>query len=153
VDGDAGPEGNGFCIQSPPKTPPHRHIGNVTFSCAEPRQLGAFWAEALGWPEEETDEGFLQQLRDAGVDERELSVPTPLGRPTAAGRGSSFSGGRSPGPRAIRSTWTSAPTIGGGGRAARAGGRIGGRDEGGRANLTFTILETPTGTVLRRVAR
>jgi predicted enzyme related to lactoylglutathione lyase len=66
------PEGNGFCIQTPPKTP-HRYIGNVTFSCAEPRQLGAFWAEALGWPEEEPEEGFMQQLRDAGVDERELS--------------------------------------------------------------------------------
>ena len=67
------PEGNGFCIQSPPKTPPHRYIGNVTFSCAEPRELGRFWANALGWPDEEMDEGFLQQLRDAGVDEPELS--------------------------------------------------------------------------------
>lgn len=67
------PEGNGFCIQSPPNTPPHRYIGNVTFSCAEPQQLGAFWANALGWPDEELDQGFLQQLRDAGVGERELS--------------------------------------------------------------------------------
>jgi predicted enzyme related to lactoylglutathione lyase len=79
------PEGNGFCIQSPPKTPPHRYIGNVTFSCAEPRQLGAFWAEALGWPEEETDEGFLQQLRDAGVAERDLSG-VYVTRPPNAGR-------------------------------------------------------------------
>jgi predicted enzyme related to lactoylglutathione lyase len=67
------PEGNGFCIQSPPNALPHRYIGNVTFSCAEPRQLGSFWAEALGWPDEEIEEEFLQQLRDAGVDERELS--------------------------------------------------------------------------------
>jgi predicted enzyme related to lactoylglutathione lyase len=68
------PEGNGFCIQSPPKRPPpHRYIGNVTFSCAEPRELGRFWANALGWPDEEIDEGFLQQLRDAGVDERDLT--------------------------------------------------------------------------------
>ena len=66
------PEGNGFCIQSPPNALPHRYIGNVTFSCAEPRELGRFWANALGWPDEEIDEGFLQQLRDAGVDEREL---------------------------------------------------------------------------------
>ena len=79
------PEGNGFCIQSPPKTPPHRYIGNVTFSCAEPRQLGAFWAEALGWPEEETDEGFMQQLRDAGVAERDLSG-FYVTRPPNAGR-------------------------------------------------------------------
>ncbi|MDX6399442.1 MAG: hypothetical protein QOF27_48 [Gaiellaceae bacterium] len=67
------PEGNGFCIQSPPNALPHRYIGNVTFSCAEPRQLGSFWAQALGWPDEEIEEEFLQQLRDAGVDERELS--------------------------------------------------------------------------------
>lgn len=67
------PEGNGFCIQSPPNAPPNRYIGNVTFSCAEPIPLGRFWAEALGWPDEEIDAGFLQQLRDAGVDERELT--------------------------------------------------------------------------------
>jgi predicted enzyme related to lactoylglutathione lyase len=67
------PEGNGFCIQSPPNAVPNRYIGNVTFSCAEPRELGRFWAEALGWPEEEVDESFLQQLRDGGIDERELS--------------------------------------------------------------------------------
>jgi predicted enzyme related to lactoylglutathione lyase len=66
------PEGNGFCIQTPTNTPTHRYIGNVTFSCAEPRELGRFWANALGWPVEEIDEE-LQQLRDAGVDERELT--------------------------------------------------------------------------------
>jgi predicted enzyme related to lactoylglutathione lyase len=80
------PEGNGFCIQSPPNTPPHRYIGNVTFSCVEPRELGRFWANALGWPDEEIDESFLQQLRDAGVGEPELTgfyVTRPLngGRP------------------------------------------------------------------------
>jgi predicted enzyme related to lactoylglutathione lyase len=66
------PEGNGFCIQSPPNAQPRRLIGNVTFSCAEPIPLGRFWAGALGWPDEEIDEGFLQTLRDAGMDEREL---------------------------------------------------------------------------------
>ena len=80
------PEGNGFCIQSPPNALPHRYIGNITFSCAEPRELGRFWANALGWPDEEIDEGFLQQLRDAGVDERELrgfyvTRPPDGGRP------------------------------------------------------------------------
>lgn len=79
------PEGNGFCIQSPPSTPPHRYIGNVTFSCAEPRELGAFWADALGWPEGETDQDFLQQLRDAGVAERDLSGSYAI-RPPNAGR-------------------------------------------------------------------
>ena len=141
------PEGNGFCIQSPPKTPPHRYIGNVTFSCAEPRQLGAFWAEALGWPEEETDEGFLQQLRDAGVAERELSgcLRHEAAR-TAADRGSSFSGGRSRGPRATRSTWTSAPTIG----RRRSSGSSGRAHRWSRRRRARTSpsrsCETPTGT-------
>jgi predicted enzyme related to lactoylglutathione lyase len=67
------PEGNGFCIQTPPNPLPHRYVGNVTFSCAEPRELGSFWASAFGWPEEEVDDGFLQILRDAGIDERELT--------------------------------------------------------------------------------
>jgi len=67
------PEGNGFCVQTPPNALPNRYVGNVTFSCAEPQELGSFWAEALGWPDEEADEDFLQQLRDGGVDERELT--------------------------------------------------------------------------------
>jgi predicted enzyme related to lactoylglutathione lyase len=66
------PEGNGFCLQSPPNTS-SRFIGNVTFACAEPIPLGRFWAEALGWPEEEIDQGFLEQLRHAGLAERELT--------------------------------------------------------------------------------
>ena len=148
------PEGNGFCIQSPPKTPPHRYIGNVTFSCAEPRQLGAFWAEALGWPEEETDEGFLQQLRDAGVAERELSgclrheaaerrqTAVPL---SAAGEVAARELPDPPGLRHRRS--------GGGGRAARAGGRIGGRDEGGREPHLHDPARPRREPVLRRVAR
>jgi predicted enzyme related to lactoylglutathione lyase len=80
------PEGNGFCVQSPPNALPHRYIGNVTFSCAEPQELGRFWANALGWPDEEIDESFLQQLRESGVDEHELTGfhvtrPADGGRP------------------------------------------------------------------------
>ena len=80
------PEGNGFCIQSPPNALPYRSVANVTFSCAEPEELGRFWANALGWPDEEIDDGFLQQLRDAGVGERELTGfyvtrPPNKGRP------------------------------------------------------------------------
>ena len=67
------PEGNGFCIQSPPKVET-RYVGNVTFSCAEPVALGKFWAAALGWPDEEIDRGFIQQLLDAGMDERETTA-------------------------------------------------------------------------------
>jgi predicted enzyme related to lactoylglutathione lyase len=68
------PEGNGFCIQSPRNALPNRYIGNVTFSCAEPVALGKFWAAALGWPEEPIDKAFVQQLLDAGMDERETSA-------------------------------------------------------------------------------
>jgi predicted enzyme related to lactoylglutathione lyase len=79
------PEGNGFCIQSPPKTE-RRFIGNVTFSCAEPIPLGRFWAAALGWPEETIDEEFVQKLLAEGVDEREresfyVTRETPTSRP------------------------------------------------------------------------
>ena len=79
------PEGNGFCIQSPRNALPNRYVGNVTFSCAEPRELGRFWAFALGWPEEEIDESFVQQLLDAGMDERERSAFYVI-RPPNGGR-------------------------------------------------------------------
>lgn len=68
------PEGNGFCIQTSPNAPANRYVGNVTFSCAEPIPLGRFWAHALGWPDEETDEAFLQALRDGGLDEVEFEA-------------------------------------------------------------------------------
>jgi predicted enzyme related to lactoylglutathione lyase len=79
------PEGNGFCIQSPPNTDVRR-IGNVTFSAAKPIPLGRFWSSALGWPEEPIDQGFIQQLLDAGMDERETESfyatrETPTSRP------------------------------------------------------------------------
>jgi predicted enzyme related to lactoylglutathione lyase len=79
------PEGNGFCIQSPPNTDARR-IGNVTFSCANPIPLGTFWAGALGWPDEPIDRGFIHQLLDAGMDERETDAfyvtrETPTSRP------------------------------------------------------------------------
>ena len=79
------PEGNGFCIQSPPNTDARR-IGNVTFSCANPVLLGRFWAAALGWPDEPIDPGFIQTLLDAGMDPREtesfyVTRESPSSRP------------------------------------------------------------------------
>ncbi len=63
------PEGNGFCVQGPDSRKPHPYIGNVTFSAAEPRRvLGPFWCAALGWPEQEIPNDFLDMLRGAGVD-------------------------------------------------------------------------------------
>jgi predicted enzyme related to lactoylglutathione lyase len=139
------PEGNGFCIQSPPKTPPHRYIGNVTFSCAEPRQLGAFWAEALGWPEEETDEGFLQQLRDAGVDERELTG-FYVTRPPDGGRPRFLFQRREksrPASYPIHLDFRTDDREAEVERLERAGAAVVETKEG--ANLTFTILRDPDG--------
>jgi predicted enzyme related to lactoylglutathione lyase len=63
------PEGIGFCVQAPDPGRSHPYIGNITFSCAEPRRVvGPFWSQALGWPEQEMPADFLQMLRDANVD-------------------------------------------------------------------------------------
>ena len=63
------PEGNGFCVQGPDPRKPHPYVGNVTFSCAEPRrEFGPWWSQALGWPEQEMPQDFLQMLREASID-------------------------------------------------------------------------------------
>jgi predicted enzyme related to lactoylglutathione lyase len=139
------PEGNGFCIQSPPKTPPHRYIGNVTFSCAEPRQLGAFWAEALGWPEEEADEDFMHKLRDAGVAERDLSGFYAT-RPPNAGRPRFLFQRREksrPSSYPIHLDFATDDREAEVARLERAGASVVETKEG--ANLTFTILRDPEG--------
>jgi predicted enzyme related to lactoylglutathione lyase len=66
------PEGNGFCLEDPPNTE-RAHIWNVTFACADPRELGRFWALALGWPDEDIDESIFQTFRAAGVGEPDIS--------------------------------------------------------------------------------
>lgn len=66
------PEGNGFCLEDGP-VDAHNHIWNVSFSCADARELGRFWAFALGWPDEDVDPSLVQRFRDAGVGEPELS--------------------------------------------------------------------------------
>ena len=65
------PEGNGFCLEDGPDAP--NHIWNVSFSCANARELGRFWAFALGWPDEDIDPSLIQRFREAGVGEPELS--------------------------------------------------------------------------------
>lgn len=82
------PEGNGFCVQGPDPRRPHAYVGNVTFSCAEPRRvLGPFWSKALDSPEQEIEEGFLQMLRDAHVDvDRELYAHYAIDRDAARPR-------------------------------------------------------------------
>lgn len=82
------PEGNGFCVQGPDPRRPHAYVGNVTFSCAEPRRvLGPFWSKALDAPEQEIEEGFLQMLRDAHVDvDREFYAYYAIDRDAARPR-------------------------------------------------------------------
>ena len=82
------PEGNGFCVQGPDPRRPHPYVGNVTFSCAEPRRvLGPFWSKALDSPEQEIEEGFLQMLREAHVDvDREFYAYYAIDRDAARPR-------------------------------------------------------------------
>ena len=78
------PEGNGFCLEDTPNVA-HPHVWNVTFASARPRELGRFWAFALGWPDVDLDDSLLQQFRDAGVGEPDVSgfhvVKPPGGAP------------------------------------------------------------------------
>jgi predicted enzyme related to lactoylglutathione lyase len=67
-------EGIGFCVHGPDPRNPHPYVGNVTFSSARPRELGAFWSEALGWAEQEPPPHFLQMLFDAGLDPAEFDA-------------------------------------------------------------------------------
>jgi predicted enzyme related to lactoylglutathione lyase len=64
------PEGNGFCLEDGPESGPH--IWNVTFASAQPRELGRFWALALGWPDDDVNPGLIEQFRQAGVSDPDL---------------------------------------------------------------------------------
>jgi hypothetical protein len=67
------PEGNGFCIQGDTRRE-QTYLGNVTFSCARPAQLGRFWREALGYGETELPVELRRQILDAGVDPAEFDA-------------------------------------------------------------------------------
>jgi predicted enzyme related to lactoylglutathione lyase len=66
------PEGNGFCLEDGPAAA-HPHIWNVTFASARPRELGRFWALALGWPDVDVDPSIARTFRAAGVGEPDVS--------------------------------------------------------------------------------
>jgi predicted enzyme related to lactoylglutathione lyase len=68
------PEGNGFCIQGPDTRRGRVDVGNITFSTAAPRELGPFWSEALGWPEQVPPDDFLEMLWNAGLDRAEYEA-------------------------------------------------------------------------------
>jgi predicted enzyme related to lactoylglutathione lyase len=65
------PEGNGFCLEDGSDT--DRQIWNVTFASANPRELGRFWAFALGWPDDDINPAIIEQFRAAGVGEPDVS--------------------------------------------------------------------------------
>jgi predicted enzyme related to lactoylglutathione lyase len=75
------PEGNGFCVQGPDERMPSTYLRNVTYAAAEPPRLAEFWSQATGWPVEEIPEAFLDRLRAAGIDERELDAYAAIERP------------------------------------------------------------------------
>jgi predicted enzyme related to lactoylglutathione lyase len=66
------PEGNGFCLEEAPDSV-RNHIWNITFASAQPRELGRFWASALGWPDDDVDPSIIRRFRDAGVGEPDVS--------------------------------------------------------------------------------
>jgi len=138
------PEGNGFCLEGPPNTE-RAHIWNVTFACAAPRELGGFWANALGWPDEEIDESILQQFRDAGVGEPDLSG-FHLARPPNGGRPRFYFHRREksrPESYPIHLDFATDDREAEIQRLSRAGASVVETKKG--TNLTFTIMRDPEG--------
>lgn len=43
-------------------------IGNITFACADPASLAAFWAEATGYDIQEAPPGLLEAIEAEGGD-------------------------------------------------------------------------------------
>ena len=84
----------------------------VTFDAADPRALGRFWAEALGYEEDQPPEGFAdweEWLRKSGIPEESWNDAYALSDPDGAGpRGSSSR--RSPSRRPPRTGSTSTST-------------------------------------------
>lgn len=48
-------------------------LGNITFDCADPRALAHFWADVFGYPRAEYPPAMLQQLRDAGATDADIT--------------------------------------------------------------------------------
>ncbi len=60
----------------------------VTFDAADPRTLGRFWAEALGYEEDKPPEGFAnweEWLRKSGIPEENWNDAYALSDPDGAG--------------------------------------------------------------------
>lgn len=48
-------------------------IGNLTFDCAEPDRLCAFWAEAMGYAQRQLPDDMRAELLAAGLSEADLT--------------------------------------------------------------------------------
>ena len=46
----------------------------VTFDCSSPHELADWWAEALGWSVEPSDEAFIRRMVDAGYATEEQTT-------------------------------------------------------------------------------
>jgi hypothetical protein len=55
-------------------------IGNVTFDCANPAQVAAFWGEALGYKVEDYNEFFSEATHPEGTRPNLLFIKVPEGR-------------------------------------------------------------------------
>lgn len=51
----------------------------VTFDCTQPHELAEWWADALGWQAEPTDEAFIRRMVDEG-QAREEDTTTYRGK-------------------------------------------------------------------------
>jgi len=77
----ADPEGNEFCVlrARDDEQPAPLSLSAIALDCADPRELGRFWAEALGWNTdyEDDDEVALQAPGKTGPELLFLQVPEP----------------------------------------------------------------------------
>lgn len=60
-------------------------LGNITFDCANPRELSYFWADVFGYPHAEWPPEMKQELLDNGVPEEELGNRSVAQDPTGEG--------------------------------------------------------------------
>lgn len=61
-------------------------IGNITFDCANPRELSHFWADVLGYPRAEWPPELKAQLLAGGLTEADLELKSVAQDPTGVGQ-------------------------------------------------------------------
>lgn len=61
-------------------------IGNITFDCANPRELSHFWADVLGYPRAEWPPELKAQLLAGGLPEADLELKSVAQDPTGVGQ-------------------------------------------------------------------